>query len=375
MTPFNLQAIRQDFPIVEHAVYLNHAAVGPLPRSVETAVSRFYQMRLTQTAAVWDLAQPEYERGRALAAKLVNGQAENIAYIQNTSHGVSLIANGLAWQPGDNVIVPAREFPSNYLVWQNLRQHGVEVREVAVENGRVTAAQIAPLIDAQTRVVTLSHVQYFNGYQVDLAPIGDLCHQHDALLIVDGTQSIGAITLDVARCGIDALVVSAHKWMLGPLGIGFMALSDRAMEQIEVAIVGWLSVQDPFDFVPNKVLLADANRFEPGTENGAGKFGLLARLEQIDAIGADVIETRVLALTDRLCAGVEARGYRVTSHRGEREKSAIVTFDHSAHAGELLLQRLQQVNIQASLRHGAIRISPHYYNSEAEIDLVLETLL
>lgn len=371
----NWRTIRQDFPIVDHAVYLNHAAVGPIPRSVQTAVSHWLDLRLTQAGDVWDIAQPKYEEGRRLAAKLVNGLTENIAYIQNTSHGISLIANGLLWQSGDNVVVPAREFPSNYLVWQRLQAQGVEIRHIPAPDGRITAHQVAPLVDERTRVVTLSHVQFFNGYQVDLAPIGEICRQQDALLVVDGTQSIGAITLDMAQCGIDALVVSAHKWMLGPLGIGFMALSPQAMEQVDVSILGWLSVEDPFNFAHDKKLLPDANRFEPGTENGAGKYGLLARLQQIEAIGATAIEQRVLDLTDYLCEQLRAHDCEIASPRGAGEKSAIVTFKHHHMASEQLLQRLTAANIRASLRQGNIRISPHYYNSEAEIDLVVENLV
>lgn len=374
MHAFNLAHVRQDFPIVETAVYVNHAAVAPLPRSVQAAMLEQSHIHMRQPDKAWDITRLKYEEGRRLAAKLVNGMAKQIAYIQNTSHGISLIANGLPWQAGDNVLVPAQEFPSNYLVWQALQQRGVEVRHIPAVNGRLTADQVRPLIDQRTRVVTLSHVQYYNGFRVDLAPIGELCRRHDALLVVDGTQSIGAMTLDTAVCGVDVLVVSAHKWMMGPLGIGFMALSPRAMAQVNVTIVGWLSVSDPFDFTRDKQLLPDANRFESGTENAAGKYGLLARLQQIEALGAIVIERRVLFLTDRLCANLQANGFQVTSPRREGEKSAIVTFVHEQIPGDQLLDKLQKANIIASLRPGGIRISPHYYNSEEEIDLIVACL-
>ena len=373
MNHFDLEQIRQDFPIVDRCVYVNHAAVAPLPRSVSEAMMVQMQRHMLHASSAWDLAKPVYREGRELAAKLVGCSAENIAYIQNTSHGISQIANGLPWQAGDNVIVSDREFPSNYYAWANLADRGVEIRQIPVADGRLTADKIAAHIDARTRVVTMSHVQFFNGYRCDVAAIAALCRQNDALLVMDGTQSIGAIQIDVSL-GVDALVVSAHKWMMGPLGIGFMALSQRALEQIKVQQVGWLSINDPFNFRKELDLLPDARRFEPGTENSAGMYGLVARLREIDRIGAQVIENRVLSLTDRLCDGVQRYGYRVTAPRGAGEKSGIVTFRHPHIDSVDVMARLESAEIRASLRAGGIRISPHYYNSETEIDFIIETI-
>ena len=374
MTNFNLQQIRSDFPIVESGIYVNHAAVGPLPLSVRKAVLERIDMHVHTVGSAWDDSLPIYQEGRQLAAQLVNSRPENIAWIQNTSDGVSKIASGLDWRPGDNVIVPDREFPSNYFAWKQLAKQGVELRHIESEDGKTLPQNLAKIIDQKTKVVTMSQVQYYNGFKCDIESIGAICREHDALLIVDGTQSIGAINLDVTKCQVDALIVSAHKWMLGPLGIGFMALSDRAMERVAVTNIGWLSFSDPFNFAQEKELLPNAGRFEPGTENSAGIFGLTARLRSILALGPDQIEQRIIALTDRLCAGLEARGYQVTSHRGPGEKSGIVTFTHPTTEGVTLMERLTQDNIAVSLRAGGIRVSPHYYNSEEEIDRILLTL-
>ena len=370
----NLTQIRADFPITESCIYVNHAAVSPAPLSVREAILKRTDWRIHNIGTAWEDSLPIDQEGRELAAQLVNSRPERIAWIQNTSDGVSKIANGIDWRPGDNVIVPDREFPSNYFAWKNLANQGVELRHIESQDGKTLPENLAKIIDQDTKVVALSQVQYYNGFKCDIESIGAICRAHNALLIVDGTQSTGAIGLDVTKCQVDALLVSAHKWMMGPLGIGFMALSDRAMERVSVTNIGWLSFSDPFDFAQEKELLPNANRFEPGTENSIGIFGLVARLKSIMEIGPDLIEQRIVNLTDQLCAGLEAKGYQVTSHRGDEEKSGIVTFKHPKIDGVTLMERLAQNNVAVSLRAGGIRVSPHYYNSEEEIDLILSTL-
>ena len=370
----DLATVRADFPITESQIYMDHAAVAAIPRSVFDAVQERSRINMLEIRAAWDKLTAVSQEGRELAAKLVGSSAENIAYILNTSVGVSMVAHGITWRAGDNVLVPDMEFPSNYLVWQQLSEQGVELRHIKSHNGRILPEAVEAAIDSRTRVVTLSHVQYYNGYLCDMVGIGEVCKRHGCLFVVDGTQSIGAMTIDVQAAHIDALIVSAHKWMLGPTGIGFMALSDEALAQLKVRSVGWLSVADPFDFSREKLLLGSAERFEPGSENGAGRYGLVARLRQIDTLGAHAIEARVLALTDRLCDGLEANGFRVISPRLAGEKSGIVNAVHDEVSAEILMQRLTKHNIAASLRSGGVRISPHYYNSEDEIDQVIATL-
>ena len=374
MTDLDIRAVRAEFPIVERCIYLNHAAVSPISRRVQQAIIERTNLHLEEPDRAGAISAPIYQRGRELAARLVGSQPERIAYTQNTSHGLSIVANGLPWQDGDNVVVPADEFPSNYLIWSSQRSRDVGLREVPATGGRLLPEQVEQFVDDRTRVVALSHVQFYNGFRADLASIAEICRRHDALLVVDGTQSVGAIDLDTEKAGVDALVVSAHKWMLGPLGIGFMALSDRAFEQLSVTSIGWLSVNDPFEFRRELDFLPDARRFEPGTENAAGMCGLAARLEQIDEIGIDQIERHILSLTDYLVERLSADGYEVTSPREAAEKSGIVTFrDPNRPTGELF-ERLDAAAIRVSQRAGGIRISPHYYNTIEEMDRVLEAL-
>ena len=373
-TPFNLSDVRTEFPIVNSCIYVNHASVGPISRMVKQSILDQTDLQLHHIDYADDFS-PVAARCRELAGKLVNVSADQIAFIQNTSHGMSLIANGVDWQEGDNVVFPEMEFPSNYLPWENLAAKGVEIRRAPAGDGKLTVDTLRPYVDQKTRIVALSHVQYYNGYRANLAAFGEFCHRNNALLVVDGTQSIGALRADVSAAGVDALVVSAHKWMLGGFGIGFMALSQRALNQLSVPNPGWLSVTDPFAFQRTLDLLPTASRYEPGTKNAIGIWGLDARLRQIHATRAREIEKRILALTDQLCAGLIAKGYTITSSRNGNEKSAIVTFTHDEIPSDLLMERLAAENIRASLRHGAVRISPHYYNSEDEIGLMVETMI
>lgn len=315
-----------------------------------------------------------YASAREAVGRLVGVRADRVAFVQNTSHGLSLLANGQAWRSGDNVVVPSMEFPSNYLPWLRLERLGVEVRTVDAPDGRVTASLLASVVDGKTRIVALSAVQYYNGYRVALPQIAELTRKFGAMLVVDGTQAVGAVEMDVSNCGIDALVVSAHKWMLGPLGIGFMALSDRMMERTEVTQLGWLSVNDPFSFRREIDLPDQAERFEPGTENAAGLFGLRARLAEIEDFGMKRIEARLLHLTAVLSESLEGIGFTIASPGASMERSSILTFHHHALSSTRVVEAMREEGTYLSARHGNVRASPHYYNSEDEILAVIEQL-
>jgi len=355
--------------------YLNHAATGPISRGVQEAIHRQTEIHAIHNETATKRYEPVYRECREAAARLVGARAARVAFIQNTSHGISLLANGQDWRDGDNVIVPEMEFPSNYLAWLNLADRGVELRRLKLVDGRVTPEGLSRAIDGRTRVVALSHVQYFNGFKADLAAIAEVAHAHGALLVVDGTQSVGAVPIDVEALRVDALVVSAHKWMLGPLGIGFMALSDEMFARTRVTQLGWLSVNDPFAFNREIDLPDDATRFEPGTENAAGIFGLAQRIEEIEAFTIERIEERILGLNDRLAESVQRHGFEVRSPMEAGTRSGILSFHHPAVANPETVARLQDRGIHIGFREGALRASPHYYNSEDEIEELVDALV
>ena len=316
----------------------------------------------------------DVERVRRQVAWLVGSEPGNVAFTQNTSFGLSIAANGIDWQPGDNVVLPAREFPSNHYPWLNLHHRDVSLRLVAAPHGHASLDAIAAAIDDRTRVVTVSAVQYSNGYRYDLAALGGLCRARGVLLVVDGTQSVGALTLDVEACGIDVLAVSCHKWMLGPPGIGFVHLSRRALDRIRPTVVGWLSVAEPFSFTSRLDLPPTAERFEPGTENVVGILGLGGAISLLEDFGPTWVEDRVLALADHVRDQVTARGFTVSSSPAVERRSGIVVFAKADTDPEPLLARLDAAGVRCAVRAGGIRFSPHFYNTIDEIDAAVAVL-
>lgn len=374
ISALDLASLRARYPITTRAVYLDHAAVGTISSGVEAAMHRQATLHNTHIVDGRPEFGQRYAAAREAVARLAGTPATMISFIQNTSHGLSLLANGQDWQPGDNIVVPAMEFPSNYLPWIRLEAKGVEVRRLHTSDGRITPSELSTLVDRRTRLVSVSAVQYYNGFRCDLATFSQVARSRDALLVVDGTQAVGALTIDLASTGIDALVVSAHKWMLGPLGIGFMALSDRMLDRTEVTQLGWLSVNDPFAFRREIDLPMSADRFESGTENSAGLFGLGARLAEIEEFGAKEIEGRILHLTAHLSECLRHAGFEITSPGDTGETSGILTFRHQGLDSEHVVETLKAENIFLSARHGSIRASPHYYNSEEEIEGVVDRI-
>ncbi|MBL6597552.1 MAG: aminotransferase class V-fold PLP-dependent enzyme [Alphaproteobacteria bacterium] len=369
-----LDTLRAGFPITEHAIYMDHAAVSPISSGVQAAMLRQTSIQVHNMTTSGQHFAREYADLRGAIARMTGATSANVAFIQNTSHGLSLIANGQPWKPGDNVVVPAMDFPSNFLPWKRLESLGVECRLVETPNGRVTADAISSALDSRTRIVAMSGVQYFNGYRPDLAAIADPVRRNGSFLVVDGTQGAGAFDFNLPAHGIDALVVSAHKWMLGPLGIGFMALSDTLLERTEPTEVGWLSVNDPFEFRRELDWLPSAEKFEPGTENSAGLFGLMERLREIEAFELPLIENRILELNDLFAEQLKSLGGSITSPWEDGRRSGILTFQHPNIDPVAAVQALKGRGIFTSARHGNIRISPHYYNSEAEVREVIDQI-
>ncbi|TPI10459.1 aminotransferase class V-fold PLP-dependent enzyme [Mesorhizobium sp. B4-1-3] len=369
-----IAAIRAQYPVVDKCVFWDCAAVSPISRRVSEAMARQTGLHCVDIKDAVNAAIPVQQMGRELAAKLVGSTPDRVAYIQNTSHGMSLVALGLDWLEGDNVIVAELEFPSNYLIWESLAAKGVEVRKLKARNGALLADDLRALTDSRTRVVAVSQVQFYSGFRVDLAAFAEVCSHHDALLVVDGTQSVGMLDLHMAKDGVDVVVVSAHKWMLGPLGIGFVAFSGRAFERVRPSVVGWLSVNEPFAFHRKLDFLPDARRFEPGTENAAGIFGLTERLEEIQAVGVSRIEDYVLSLGEQLRQEVKRIGLEVVSDWPRASLSGIVLLRSRKVQTDVLFDRLCLARVRCSVRNGAIRFSPHYFSDTTEVAQVLDVL-
>lgn len=364
----DIEEIRGDFPYLSKAVYLDNASVSPISLSVEAAMRQHTNFVVTDPGNAHILAQPFYDRGREMAAALVGGKADRVSYIQNTSHGLSLVALGLDWNFGDNILIAEKEFPSNLYCWLQLKNIGVEVRLVQPRDGRISVDDFQSRIDARTRLISVSHVQYYSGYRVDLAALGSICADKSILLVVDGTQSVGALDINVGRDGIDVLCVSAHKWLAGPRGIGFACFSERAFNQLQPKIVGWRSAENPFAFKASLELAPDGRRFESGCENGSGIMGLASRLSELYRLGPPVIEKRVLALARHVRERCAEAGLSIQYDFKSYEVSGITIIRTPSVNPEDLKNMLRSQNVHVSVRGGAVRISANYYNIEEELN-------
>ncbi len=368
--------IRELFPVTRNYVYLNHAAVCPISTLVYERAQRHMRDVMENGAAHFHEWLAAVKETRRLAARLINATPEEIAFTPNTSAGLAMIANGVAWREGDNVVTADCEFPANVVPWMRIkREFGVEVRMARERDCRLETEEILNLIDDRTRVVALSFVEFASGFRNDLAAIGRRCRERDVLFVVDAIQGLGALKLDVEACAIDALSADAHKFLLGPEGAALFYVSRRAMKRVKPTLVGWLSVNNPEDYLNYEQPYApNARRFQAGSLNMAGVAGLGAAIELFLQIGVEKIESYLLDLGDYLCERMAERGYATASSRRDGEKSAIVCFQHEKYSARELCHILEDRRIIASARLGRLRISPHFYNTREEIDRLIEAL-
>ncbi len=369
--------LRQLFPVTNNFIYLNHAAVAPISIPAYEAMQRYTQDLLQHGLVHWREWGQEVEKVRGLAARLIHAKPNEIAFAANTSTGLSFIANGIDWRAGDNVVTADCEFPSNLQPWLRLRKaFGVEVRPAKERAGRLETEEILSLIDDRTRVVALSFVEFASGFRNDLETIGKYCRAREVIFVVDAIQGLGALRLDVEQCCIDALAADAHKWLLGVDGVALFYLSERMLQQVQPTVTGWMTVKNPFNFTSGeKEFAAGAKRFEAGAMNTAGIVGLGASIEMMLKIGTQEIENYLLELTDYLCERLTKSGFEIFSSRRLGEASAVVCCTHEKYTAEFLYAELERQKIITTPRLGRLRISPHFYNTRAEIDLLLEALI
>lgn len=362
---------RGQFPVTENLIYLNHAAVAPLPKVCRDALRNFADDACRFGSLHYADWLATYDGVRSAAATLIGSRLEEIALVKNTSEGIATVAMGLNWRAGDKIVAFAEEFPANYFPWLRLRDKGVIVECLPVD---------APLdrIEAAcrgARLLAISFVQYLGGRRADLNTIGDICRRHEAVFFVDAIQGLGAFPLDVRTAHIDALSADGHKWLLGPEGCGILYISQELQEQVEPVEFGWTNVAGYNDYASRDMRLReDAGRYECGTLNTIGCFGLRASLEFILLIGIDQIARAVQALGDRIANGVVDKGYEILGRRTPETGAGIVSFRKENLDSDAIVLELRKKGIIASPRQGWIRTSPHFYVAPAEIDRMIEAL-
>ena len=370
------------FPVLRRLVFLNHAGVAPISGPAAAAIRAYADQ--AESAAYYGAGwYARAKRVKALAAQLIGaGGADDIAFVANTSSGLSLVAKGLDWRPGDQVVITNIEYPANRYPWVDLERLGVEVIEVAQgDDGRIDVRDVVAVVTDRTRVVAISHVQYASGFRIDLRPIADAVHRVSGYLCVDAIQSVGVMPVDVNELGIDFLAADGHKWLLGPEGCGIFYCRPTLIETLHPGVVGWMNMVDSSNYGDYRFEFEHtAKRFEPGSYNIVGIIGLGASIELLLEVGIDHVWSRVEALTARLCDGLARKGYTVHSPRGEGERSGIVVFDRpaashrSTPAPGQIVAGLEADGIIIVTREGRLRASPCFYNTPEQMDRLVEAL-
>ncbi len=374
-----IHEFRRQMAVVDRWVYLDHAAVAPLPRCSAKAIGDWSQQASTQGDTAWPQWAKQVETVRHLAARLINARPEEIAITPNTTTSIGYVAEGYPWRSGENVVALGNEFPSNLYPWMHLASRGVDVRIAPVADSRVDISTIEPFCDAQTRLLSLSWVGYATGWRINLEEIIDWAHRRGILVLLDAIQGMGVFPLDVAGLSLDFLAADGHKWMLGPEGAGIFYVKTEHLDRLRPLHVGWNSVENPYDFSQIDLRFRrTAARYEGGSQNMVGIFGLGAGLELLEKLGLahdqSPLGECVLQITDYAATRLQEIGAKLLTDRNEGHRSGILTFQIPGQDPQTLRNRCLAAGVVLSHRGGGLRISPHAYNTPDDIDRLLDVL-
>jgi selenocysteine lyase/cysteine desulfurase len=361
----NLQSLREQFPIVQKKVFMNHAAISPYPKPVLKAM-RKHMEDFSRSGTI----SGDADEMRKLFAKLINGEPDEIALVANTSTGLNIVANMLNYPAGSNVVVADLEYPSVVYPWLKNKPK-VAVRYVESVDGRILLRDVEKAVDDRTIVIAISHVEYANGFRNDLGSLAKIAHEHGAFLLVDAIQSAGAMRIDVRRDDVDFLTAACYKWLLGPAGAGFLYVRKELIERFEPPFVGWASVKpEVFETIDlwdiwTLDLSETASRFEVGSPSIISFIGAAVAVQLLLDVGIANIERHILQLTKHLIDEMEQLGFKSQTPKHQKCRSGITNFliDRPEERVEQLLKK----GIIVSARAHGIRVSPHFYNTKEEI--------
>ncbi|MBI1940392.1 MAG: aminotransferase class V-fold PLP-dependent enzyme [Acidobacteria bacterium] len=369
---------RNEFPDFAPTVYLNCAYQGPFPLRTVARIHQAIELKCHPER----LEAPEYfdlpERVRGRLARLIGADPSEIALANSATQGIGVVAAGLGFKAGDEVVISAGNFPSNLFTWLHLRRLGVRVHVLKPACGYVRVEDAAPALTSRTRVLALDWVSYIHGARLELAALGELVRGRGGIFVVDGTQGVGALALNVHALPVDVLVAAGYKWLLGPYGAGFAYISPAVRDRLDLQFVNWMSVEgsDDFESLPTDdfALPRAARVFDvPETSSFLNLYALEASLEFVECASVGAVTDHCRGLLDRLAGGLRARGFRLSPAADAERQSTILGFQADSLEPTIsLYEKLRANHVAVSLRHGVIRVSPYLYNTGEDIDRLLE---
>ncbi len=376
------ERLKQLFPIKGRYAYFMSSSSGPIPRSTFDAADSFNKILMNESSSNFDAWMSVVDRTRESAARLLDCDSKNVAFVKNTGAGLWLASRMIPWEPDDEIILPEHEFPSNIFPWLSLEPLGVNIKWLPSEREDiprplVTPNSVAAMITEKTKLLAVSFVQYDDGCRRDMNELGELCKKHNITFVIDAIQGLGAMPFSVRECHADFVAAGSQKWLLSPPGVGLLYVAQKWLDEPWVPNLGWLSVKDPFNtefsnFAATEERLYDsAKRFEEGTPNFPGIAALGASIDLILEEGVENISKRIHALTNRLAGALQTLGCKVVSPRWDNYWSGIVSFHHPRLNGNIVYQTLLDNAVLTTVRHGWIRVAVHFFNDESEIDKLI----
>lgn len=366
---------RNLFPhIKEGKIYFNHASTGPLSTRVSKVLEHQIKEKTTGEIDGYANFVNTTAETKSLLGKLINCSADNIAFTDNTTNGLNILAQGLKWNEGDEIILNDLEFPANVYPFLNVKEKGVNLKIIKSENGRVVPEKLMEAVTEKTKLISVSFVQFLTGYRIDIENLGKFCEENNILFCVDAIQGLGAVQLDVTKCKVNFLSCGSQKWLLGLMGLSFIYVNDRLMQSIHPAYAGWLSVENAWNLLEYELKFRpNAERFQPGTLNAFGIYALNESLKIFFEIGWEIVENAVLNNSIYFINKLDELNFNPILKGLEAKNFAgIVSFKH--HKSTQIFETLKNKNIHCAVREGMVRFSPHYYNVKDEIDTVVDQL-
>ena len=370
-----IEKSRSYFPHLKNGIiYFNHASTAPINTLMKNRIDEFLKERSEYALDDYWAFKAVADETKSMLGKMINCSGERIAFLDNTTNGIIWLAQGIDWKSGDRIILNDVEFPANVYPFLQLKEKGVEIDFIKSSNGIVTAEEIIDAIKPETKLLSISFVQFLSGYRIDLEKIGRVCKEKKIIFSVDSIQGLGAIRLDVEKFNIDFLANGTQKWMLGLQGLAFIYVRKELQDKMKSAPIGWLAVKDAWNLLNFDLTTKETGeRFQPGTLNNLGIYAFNSSMKLFKEFGFDEIEKRILSNSKYFIEELAKIGYKSPLISfPEMHLSGIVSF--RSQDAQKIFDILSQKKIVCSLREGYIRFAPHFYNTKQDIDYVVDAL-